>query len=316
MRIIRGVHNIREDERGPVCSIGTFDGVHIGHQAILGEANRLADKYRTSQLLVTFEPHPSEFFAKGSTPARLTRFREKVTVLKSLGIQRILCLPFNAQTSSLTHNSFVDNILVDGLSIRHIVLGDDFRFGKGALGDSHSLREAGKNHGFGVSQIPTFSLEGERVSSTRIRKALGDGDFDLAAKMLGRPYSMSGKVVSGSRLGHQLGKPTANIELQRTKCAMEGIFAVTVQVEHTERNYSGAAYIGTRPTLDGTETLLEVHLFDFDQYIYGKRVRVTFWNKIRDDHKFQNLDALQAQMTEDVMQVKTWFEEKKEPSTA
>ena len=260
-------------------------------------------------LLVTFEPQPREYFRGAVVPARLTRFREKITILERSPINYVLCIPFNEQTSSTPANVVIENFLVQILDVKFLAVGDDFRFGKNAEGDYEMLKAAGDEFGFDVTHLGTMVIDSDRVSRTRIREALAVGDFLLAEKLLGRKYFMMGTVVLGQRMGRTLGTPTANIRLQRYRSALEGIFAVTV--EGLDRVYQGSAYVGTRPTVDGVEPLLEVHLFDFDRDIYGARLKVTFHHKFRDDVKFSGLEAMKAQIAVDLNMTRDWFADHK-----
>ena len=305
MELIRGLHNVRSKHRNGVITIGTFDGIHHGHQMLLSHLRAKALELNCSSMLVTFEPQPREYFRGTIVPARLTRFREKISILRDCDIDYVLCIPFNEATSSTRANVVIDEFLVSILGVKYLVVGDDFRFGKNAEGDYTMLHTAGDHHGFGVTHLGTMVFDHERVSSSRIREALADGDFRLAEKLLGRKYFMMGTVVVGQRMGRQLGTRTANIRLQRYRSALEGIFAVTVS--GLDRRYEGSAYVGTRPTVDGTEPLLEVHLFDFNQDIYGRRITVTFHHKFRDDVHFEGLEALQRQIAIDLDMTREWF---------
>lgn len=307
MELIRGLHNVRARHRNGVITIGTFDGIHHGHQMLLSHLSAKAQELNCKSMLVTFEPLPREFFRGTVVPARLTRFREKIAILSDFDLDYVLCIPFNERTSSTPADVVIDEFLVRVLGVRYLVVGDDFRFGKNAEGDYTMLQVAGDRVGFGVTHLGTMVFDHERVSSTRIRDALTGGDFQLAEKLLGRKYFMMGTVVVGQRMGTQLGTPTANIRLQRYRSAVEGIFAVTVT--GLDRTYEASAYVGTRPTVDGTEPLLEVHLFDFDEDIYGKLITVTFHHKFRDDVRFDGLGALKAQIARDLDMTRTWFEE-------
>ena len=307
MDFIRGLHNIRPRHRGCVATIGTFDGIHHGHQMLLAHLSAKSKELSIPSLLITFEPQPREYFKGAVVPARLTRFREKVTILREIDLDRLLCLPFNERTRSISADAVIERFFVELLDVKYLVVGDDFRFGKNAEGDYEMLRDAGNRFGFGVSHMGTLLYESERVSSTRIREALESGDFELAEKLLGRPYFMMGTIVMGERLGRHLGTPTANIRLQRYRSALEGVFAVTVA--GLDRIYEGSAYVGTRPTVDGTEPLLEVHIFDFDQDIYGKQVVVTFHEKFRGDVAFEGVDQLQDQIKRDLEATRDWFSE-------
>jgi riboflavin kinase/FMN adenylyltransferase len=249
-------------------------------------------------MLLTFEPQPREYFAGEKVPARLTRFREKITLLCQTELDRVLCVPFNEAMRNTTADWVINELLRERLGIRYIVVGDDFRFGKDQQGDYEALKAAGDRFGFGVSHMGTLTFEHERVSSSRIREVLAEGDFALAEKLLGHPYFIMGRVVYGRQLGRQLGVPTANIRLQRYRAALEGVYAV--RVEGLDKDYDGVANIGVRPTVDGKEPLLEVHLFDFTGDLYGNLLSVRFVQKIRDEQAFDGLDALKAQIHQDM----------------
>ena len=305
MQIIRGVHNIRADHHGCVATIGNFDGVHHGHQMMLSHLIAKGEELSLPSLLITFEPLPREYFQRGELPPRLTRFREKVTLLQRTRLDRLLCIPFNAALAKIPAEDVVDNLLIRQLGVQYFVVGDDFRFGNGAAGDYALLHRMGQQHGFGVSEMGTLTFAGERVSSSRVREVLAQGDFALAEKLLGYPYFIMGCVVYGRQLGRQLGVPTANIRLQRYRAALEGVYAV--RVAGLERDYDGIANIGIRPTVEGKEPLLEVHLFDFSGDIYGERLSVTFCHKLRDEQRFDGLDALKAQIHADIDDAREWF---------
>jgi len=298
MEIIHGLYNIRPRHRGSVLTIGNFDGVHHGHQMLLNHLIAKGRELGAPSMLLTFEPLPREFFAGAAVPARLTRFREKITLLKDTGLDMVLCLPFNEATRNTSAEWVVDRLLHQILDIRYIVVGDDFRFGKDQRGNYDMLKAAGDRFGFGVSHMGTLTFDHGRVSSSRVREALAAGDFELAEKLLGHPYFIMGRVVYGRQLGRQLGVPTANIRLQRYRAALEGVYAV--RVRGLERVYDGVANIGVRPTVEGKEPLLEVHLFDFDGEIYGRLLTVEFVEKIRDEQAFPGLEALKAQIFRDI----------------
>ena len=305
MELIRGMHGIRPRHRGNVVTIGNFDGVHYGHQMLLAHLNAKSEELRCPSLLMTFEPQPREFFEGATVPARLTRFREKVSLMRGIGVDRVLCVPFNERTARTPASFVVKELLAEQLGAKYVVVGDDFRFGRGQEGDYAMLKEAGDRHGYGVSHMGTLTFEHGRVSSSRIREALAEGDFDLAEKLLGRQYFIMGRVVYGRQLGRMLGVPTANIRLQRYRAALEGVFAVTVTGLGEKR--PGVANIGVRPTVDGREPLLEVHIFDFDEDIYGALLTVTVHRKIRDEVKFESLDALKEQIGRDIVATRRWF---------
>jgi riboflavin kinase/FMN adenylyltransferase len=306
MEVVVGLHNLKPRHQGCVLTIGSFDGVHRGHQMLLGQLVENGRSMSAPSMLLTFEPTPREYFRGGAVPARLTRFREKITLLARTELDRVLCLPFNERTANTPAEWVVDELLANRLGVRYLVVGDDFRFGHGARGDFAMLQAAGRRHGFGVVRMETLTLDGERVSSTAVRQALSAGEFARAEALLGHAYFMMGRVVYGRQLGRQLGVPTANIRLQRYRTPLAGVFAVTVT--GLERTYQGVANVGIRPTVDGKEPLLEVHIFDFAGDIYGALLTVEFNHKIRDEHTFEGLDALKAQIDRDIVQTREWFE--------
>ena len=319
MEFIRGAYNLRSHHQGCVATIGNFDGVHLGHQAIIQQLLTKAQALSLPSVVILFEPQPREYFAEGemfagvtlgATPARLTTVREKVEVLTALGVDRILCLKFNKAMCSLTAAQFCQKILIDGLAIKYLVVGDDFHFGNDRRGDFAFLQKTGKAHGFSVENTCTYEVNGERVSSTRIRAALKDGAFGLVESLLGRHFSISGRVVHGDKIGRTIGVPTANVLLQRTVSPLNGVFAVEVTIADTNAHLtvvSGVANVGTRPTVAGRQMRLEAHLLDFNNTIYGCRVVVIFRQKIRSEEKFEGLNALKAQIAKDINAAKIFF---------
>ncbi len=305
MEIIHGLYSLKPRHKNCVLTIGNFDGVHHGHQLLLAHLVAKGRELGVPSLLLTFEPLPREFFAGSSVPARLTRFREKITLLRRTELDRVLCLPFNERTRRTSAEWVIEELLHKMLGIRYVVVGDDFRFGKDQAGDYDMLKKAGDHYGFGVSHLGTLTFEHERVSSSRIREVLAEGNFELAEKLLGHPYFIMGRVVYGRQLGRELGSPTANIRLQRYRAALDGVYAV--RASGLDRTYEGIANIGIRPTVDGKEPLLEVHIFDFSRDIYGELLTVEFLHKIRDEQTFDGLDALTAQIQADIRTAKTWF---------
>ena len=306
MELIRGLHNLRPGHRGCAVTIGNFDGVHLGHQAVIRRLGERARALGVPSLVMLFEPQPLEYFRPDAAPARLMRLREKLAALRAQGVDRVLCVRFGARFASVSAEAFMGQVLRDALGARLVLVGHDFRFGNRRRGDIDMLRRAGPDHGFEVDTAPTFALEGERVSSTRIRAALADGDLEAAARLLGRPYRICGRVAHGDKLGRELGVPTANIRLFRRRAPLAGIFAVTLEgVEH--RPLPAVASLGTRPTVGGTALLLEVHLFDFERDIYGAQVAVEFHRRIRDERRFESLDALRAQMGRDIEAARDYF---------
>ncbi|HHQ41733.1 MAG TPA: bifunctional riboflavin kinase/FAD synthetase [Chromatiales bacterium] len=306
MELIRGLHNLRPRHRGCVATIGNFDGVHLGHQAVLGQLAEKAEQLGLPTTVVTFEPHPQEWFFPDRAPPRLTRLREKLTALRRYSVDRVLVLRFDARLAAMEAAAFVERILVDGLGVRHLVVGDDFRFGRNRAGDFAFLRAMGARHGFDVVAMHSFRIDGARVSSTRIREALAAGDMDTAEKLLGRPYRMCGRVAHGDRRGRDIGFPTANLHLHRRASPVLGVFAVEVFGVPGEP-VPGVANVGVRPTVDGTRALLEVHLLDFEGDLYGRYVQVDFLHKLRDERRFASFEALRAQIRRDVEAARAWF---------
>lgn len=308
-KIIRGFHNLPASPQGCVATIGNFDGVHLGHQAVLSQLAMKGDMLRLPAVVITFEPQPFEYFVPEKAPARLTRFREKVEALRAYSIQQLCVLRFNQKLARMSAEDFIQTLLVDGLNVRYLVVGDDFRFGRHRQGDFAMLQQAGRKHGFQVVNMHTFSIEHDRVSSTRIRDALREGDLEMAEKLLGRPFRMSGRVAHGDKRGRQMGFPTANIHLHRCKIPLTGVFAVQL-FGLDEEPVNGVANIGIRPTIGDDKALLEVHLFDFNREIYGEHVQVHFLDKIRDEQRFDGLEALMAQIEKDCAHAREFFAEK------
>jgi riboflavin kinase/FMN adenylyltransferase len=306
MELIRGQHNIRARHFGCVATIGNFDGVHLGHRAIIDQLIRIGQKASLPTVLITFEPKPREFFAGQNAPARLTRFREKVEILLGTPLDRVLCLRFNRELAHLSPREFVETLLVGRLGIKHLIVGDDFRFGRNAQGDIAYLREAGARHDFQVAQHATFHVDGIRVSSSWIRTTLAAGDMDLAAKLLGRSYSMDGRVIQGDQIGRTLGFATANIRLRRLVSPLAGVYAVLVH-GITDQPCPGVANVGTRPTVSGSLNQLEVHILDFMGDIYGRHVRVDFLHHLRSERRFGSMDELRNQIQRDIQAARGRF---------
>ena len=308
MEFIRGKHNLRARHRGCTASIGNYDGVHLGHQAIIRQLMRAGNSLGIPALIITFEPYPQEYFRRGGQ-TRLTSLRAKLELLEAFGIDRVLCLRFDAELANMSPKSFIRDLLVDGLGVKHLVIGDDFRFGRGRAGDFDVLQESGKKYGFSVENTDTYLVKGERVSSTRVRQALDLGQLELAEQLLGRTYSISGKVAHGDKRGRTWGFPTANINLERQNPPLNGIYAVEVAGVRTFA-VPGVAYVGKRPTVNGTRRLLEVHIMDFEQDIYGKRIVVHFLKMIREDQRFDNYGALHAQIAKDKSDAELFFQKR------
>ncbi|MCX8016790.1 MAG: bifunctional riboflavin kinase/FAD synthetase [Rhodocyclaceae bacterium] len=290
-----------------VLAIGNFDGVHLGHRALIERLTALARRLGLPPAVMTFEPHPRELIAPAEAPARLTSLREKLGLLDGLGVEEVFLLHFSRKLAGLSAAAFIERVLVQGLAVRHLIIGDDFRFGQGRAGDFAMLQAAGQQHGFTVEAMETIEIDGERVSSSAVREALAAGELEHAARLLGRPYSISGRVVHGDKIGRRIGYPTANIQLKRKRVALTGVFAATVS-GIDKRHLPGAASLGVRPTLGaGLQPVLEVHLFDFDREIYGAHVTVHLLHKLRDEAKFASLEALTAQIARDVLATQHYF---------
>lgn len=307
MEIINSAHNIRPAHYGNVVTMGNFDGVHKGHQMLLAQLNEKAKILAVPSLLVTFEPQPREFFAGASVPPRLTRLREKVVLLRQTGLDRLLLLPFNERTAQTAPEWIVDDLFHQLLGAKHVVIGDDFRFGRNREGDFNLIKSAGERLGYGASRTSTLNMGEVRISSSLVRSTLASGDFTKAQDLLGHEYFIMGRVVYGRQLGRQLGVPTANIRLQRYKAVLEGVYCVSVEGIDGS-TYNGIANIGVRPTVDGKEPLLEVHIFDYSGNLYGRLLSVTFKQKLRDEQAFGSIDLLKEQIDKDLLEAKRWFE--------
>jgi len=313
MDLIRDLHNLKTSHRPCVATIGNFDGVHLGHQAIIRQLRRHADEVDLPAVVITFEPQPPEFFVPQSAPARLTPFREKLELLCEAGVDRVFCLRFQRSLASIPAETFVRELLVEGLGVRRIVVGDDFRFGKGRAGDFKLLQRLGEECGFAVIPTETLYHDGVRISSSRVRTFLAEGDFDSAVSLLGRTYYISGRVMHGAKRGTEMGFPTANIALKRKTSPLSGIYAVRVH-GLDNRFYEGVANIGTRPVFNGETELLEVYLLDFNNTIYGRRIRVEFLKYIRPERHFDSVDALLERMHQDVLTARQYFDNNNKPA--
>lgn len=294
-------------DTGCVVTIGSFDGVHRGHQVLLKSVLSVAKERNLPSVVILFEPQPYEFFSREKAPARLMRLREKVCALFDQGIDRILCLKFNHALRSLSAEEYIQKVLVRGLGVKHLVIGDDFRFGCDRAGDYTMLQQAGKRNGFGVSDTLTLADDSHRISSTRIRELLEQDQLVEAEALLGRKFSVSGKVVYGRQLGRTMGFPTVNIGLGRYRSPVKGVYAV--RVEHEGEYLNGVANVGVRPTVGGSEKpLLEVHILNFNQNLYGSFLTTIFLHKIREEKTFASLDELKAQIKADAITAQDLFE--------
>ena len=298
MEVIRGWHNVRPEHHGCVATIGNFDGVHLGHRALIDQLAALGRERGAPTILVTFEPQPLEFFAGENAPPRLTRLREKLTALHALPLDRVALLRFDARLCAMSPVEFVESFLVAGLGVRVVVAGGDFRFGHRGEGNFDLLLSLGERHGFEVVRRETCRVRGGRVSSSWIRDALANDELEIARELLGRPYTVSGRVAHGDRRGRTIGFPTMNIAIARRRPALRGVYAVRVAGLES-RELDGVANLGTRPTVDGSGVVLEVHVFDWSGDAYGRCIDVGFVAKIRDERKFDSLEALKSRIGRD-----------------
>ena len=297
MRLVRHLDDLPypDLDSGSVVTIGAYDGLHLGHQQLLERVTHVAMGEGLTSIVMSFEPTPKEFFGGERPPARLMRFREKFESLQAHGIDLFYCPRFAAPMRDIPAADFIRRILIHGLNARYLVVGDDFHFARRREGTIEHLNSVAGVLGYDVEQVPSVVVNGVRVSSTVIRDALGSGDMKTAAKLLGRPYRMSGKIVKGDRVGRTLGYPTANVDLRRRQSAVMGIFAV--RVHGLEGGpHDAVASVGSRPTFAGTKPILEVHIFEFDEDIYGEYIHVDFIAWLREQEKFDLVEDLVAQM--------------------
>lgn len=308
MRLIRGLQHfpIELQKSGCALTIGNFDGVHLGHQAVLYRLRGKATELGLPMVVMLFEPQPSEYFLVDNAPSRLMRLRDKLSALAELGVDYVIRIKFDHIFAKLSAQHFIYDYLVKKINVKFLSVGDDFRFGLQRQGDFSLLQKAGKEYGFMVEDNSSFCLNEERISSTAIRQALAKDNLGLAQQLLGKPYCIYGRVVQGNKLGRTIGFPTANIRLQRQVNPVKGVYAVKVKLPNNEV-YFGVANIGCRPTINGVKQLLEVHLFDFKENIYGKTLQVELCCKIRDEIKFPSFDELKEQIVQDVEIAKSYF---------
>ena len=306
MYLIRGLKNLslfneRFSEEQLVVTIGNFDGLHKGHKKIIQEMKNISLNSSAKTMVIFTEPHAKEFFSMDKNimeqPARISPWRDKFKNLENENIDFAFFLKFNKSLQTMSPEIFIEKVL-GSLNISNLMIGDDFRFGQDRKGDFVMLKDWSKSEGISLSKLPTFSIDNRRVSSTWIRETLSLSDFSTTKKLLGRPYSFEGKVVHGNRLGRSIGFPTANIWLPKNNLPIKGVFSVKISIDVSE--FEGIANIGIRPTVGGTSPVLEVNIFDFKKEIYGKRIKVEFVKKIRDEKKFDSLDDLKKQIAKDV----------------
>tara|TARA_R110000868_G_scaffold410505_2_gene698767 strand:+ start:17355 stop:18269 length:915 start_codon:yes stop_codon:yes gene_type:complete len=303
MKLIRDLQSTSCFPNGSVVTIGNFDGVHLGHQAVLSQVLKKAEQLALPVVILTFEPQPLEYFKGDAAPARLMRLREKIVALQEYPVDSLVVLKFNERLANLSADDFIQQILVEQLNVKHLVVGDDFQFGHDRQGDFSLLQQ----QDFTVENTHTVSLDDRRISSSWVRETLQAGDLAKTAALLDRPFSMMGKVTHGHKRGRTIGIPTANLYTHRAVTPIRGVYAVKVK-GLPEGELMGVANVGTRPTVDeGTRTLLEIHLFDFDRDIYGEQIAVEFCLKLRDEKRFDDFGELKAQIYQDVDDAKAFF---------
>ena len=312
MRVIRGYR--LPEGTSTVLTLGNFDGVHLGHRALFARLRKVGHALNLPTLVLTFEPHPREFFSPKQVPARLSVLREKLEHFADAGVDICCVCRFDATFAALSAQDFIDQVLVDALDVRHIIVGDDFRFGARRVGDFQLLQSAGQTRGFGVEALEPISVTCQRVSSSAVRAALDKGDMVTAEALLGRPYMMDGRVVHGDKIGRSLGFATANLRVKHAPLPLAGVFCVTVRGSSErwhhhfgERALQGVANLGTRPTARGVRTMLEIHLFDFDADIYGEHLSVYFRRRLREEQRFPDFDALKRQIAADIQEARSFF---------
>ena len=302
MRLIRDISGVRHLTAGCVATIGNYDGLHLGHQAIMRQLAAEAKKHNLPKVVISFEPLPSEFFT-GNKAQRVYPFRDKAKLLEALGVDYFLCLRFNRAVATMQPEDFIARILFQAMNVKSLMVGDDFCFGKDRRGDFNLLRTMGEVNGMSVHKTDTFNDSVGRVSSTRIRQHLAEGELETAVKLLGKPFCLSGRIRHGDKRGRTIGFPTANLRIQDNIAAANGVYAVTV-TGLTEPPLKGVANLGNRPTVGGTETRLEVHLFDFDQSVYGQHIVVELRHFIRSEQRFEDFAALTAQIHKDAIRAR------------
>lgn len=306
MEFIRDLHNLHASHKGCAATIGNFDGVHLGHQAIIRQLQSASTANHQPAVIVIFEPHPQEFLIPDRAPARLMRLREKLVCLRQSEIDRVICLRFDHALASLPAEDFIRNILVDKLGVRHLIVGDDFRFGHKREGDISTLTQSGKTYGFTLECTETCKIGGRRVGSSWVREALAAGDMTQAEKLLGRPYAINGRVAHGDKRGRELGYPTINIDLHRLKSPVSGIFAARVRGLGSEPA-EAVVSIGTRPMFGGKTINLEAHILDFDRDVYGVYVTVELLKQLRKEEMFDTINDLKEQMKNDIAEAREFF---------
>ena len=308
MEFIRGTHNIRSRHHGCVLSVGNYDGLHPGHQYVIQHLVDLGKELNLPVMIVSFEPHPLEFFVRDAAPPRLMSVRDKVEIMRDLGVDRFCCLRFNHSLANTEPEEFIMDTLLGKLGAKCIIVGDDFRFGRNRRGDYQMLHKFCVENGVQTYIIDAQLLGDDRISSTRIRHFLAIGNLSHANRLLGREFSISGKVVRGNGNGKKWGFATANVNMKIAKPALSGIFVVKVQRKDGSIQ-SGVASLGIRPTIGGTSKVLEVHIIDFDEDLYGERIKVMFLKKLRDEFKFSSIEKMCEQVQIDILRTRDYFQD-------
>lgn len=308
MELIRGLHNVLPRHRACAATIGNFDGVHVGHQRVMQLVREKANELKVNACVISFEPLPAEFFAPaGKAPPRLTGLREKYRKICKQGIDQLLLLPFNNELASTQAPDFIEKVLINGLNIKSLLVGDDFRFGRNRTGDFDLLQQVANTHGFSIAGSPTHEMLGERISSSKVRTQLAVGNLDASASLLGSPYAIEGRISYGAQKGRTIGFPTANINLGKLSPPLRGVFAVSATVGMNKQAMAGIANLGIKPTVNGQQLSLEVHLLDYSADIYRQLMRVEFLHKLRDEKKFSSFDELKLAIANDETNARRWF---------
>lgn len=305
MEVIRDYEGVRLKYGKCVATIGNFDGVHRGHQKLIQQVKALAQQYQLPATVITFEPHPQDYFSKEKKQPRLMKLREKLEVLTQLGVQRVIILRFNQLMAQMPAADFVKNVLVEGIGVRHLVIGDDFQFGFQRQGDFNFLSLKGKEYGYDVTPTETVIYRDRRISSHWVRETLQENNLTLTQDLLGRPYSYTGRVILGNQRGRNIGFPTVNLDVGPTHLS-RGVYCVKIRGLE-DKLYFGVANLGIRPTFSETQLVLEVHIFSFQQEIYGHRLTIEFMKKLRDEQRFENFELLKEQIAKDVLEAKEYF---------
>lgn len=310
MQLIRGLHNLTKHQaqfaEGCVLTIGNFDGVHLGHQQVLNALHKEAVVRGLPSVVMVFEPLPIEFFSPEKAPVRLMNLREKLQAFDRTEIDYVICVRFNENFANLPAGEFVKTILLDGFNVKHLIVGDDFHFGKGRSGDFAFLETMGDQSGFSVVKMPTHAFDSHRVSSTRVRSELAKPDLLAVEALIGRSFSFNGRVIHGQKLGRTIGFPTLNLNPKRIQMPVQGVFAVEV-LGVADKPWPAVANLGLRPTVDGVRPSIEVHLFDWSEDLYGRHIDVILRKFIRPEMKFNGLEQLKNQIAEDAKKAREFF---------